>query len=82
MNAKLRNMEATATTVFNPIQLYLLKLFSNMESEQELEEVRQLLSDYYFNKVEKRAAEISKKKGWTQETLDSMANEHFRIPYK
>ena len=53
-----------------------------MESEQELEEVRQLLSDYYFNKVEKRAAEISKKKGWTQETLDSMANEHFRIPYK
>ena len=51
-------MEATATgtTVFNPIQLYLLKLFSKMESEQELEEVKQVLSDYYFKKVEKRAA--------------------------
>lgn len=76
-------MEATApTTVFNPIQLYLLRLFSNMESERELEEVQQLLSDYYFKKVEKRAVEISKKKGWTQETLDSMANGHFRTAYK
>ena len=30
-------MEATATgtTVFNPIQLYLLQLFSKMESEQQ-----------------------------------------------
>lgn len=70
------------TTVFNPIQLYLLKLFSRMESEQELEELQQVLSDYYFNKVEKRAAEISKSKGWTQESLSAMANEHFRTPYK
>ena len=52
---------ATGTTVFNPIQLYLLKLFSKMESEQELEEVKQVLADYYFKKVEKRAAEISDK---------------------
>lgn len=75
-------MEATATTVFNPIQLYLLKLFSKMESEHELEEVQQVLSDYYFSKVEKRAAEISKKQGWSQEALETMANEHFRTPYK
>ena len=71
-----------ATTVFNPIQLYLLKLFSNMESEQELEEVKQVLSNYYFKKVEKRASEISKQKGWTQDTLDAMANQHFRTAYK
>lgn len=75
-------MEASVTTVFNPIQLYLLKLFSKMESEQELEEVQQVLSDYYFSKVEKRAAEISKKQGWSQASLDAMANEHFRTPYK
>ena len=76
-------MEATAPkTVFNPIQLYLLRLFSKMESEQELEEVQQVLSDYYFKKVEKRAAEISKQKGWTQETLFAMADGHFRTAYK
>ena len=85
-------MEATApgmsreldeqTTVFNPIQLYLLRLFSNMQSEQELREVQQVLSDYYFKKVEKRAAEISKEKGWTQEILSAMADGHFRTAYK
>ena len=70
------------TTVFNPIQLHLLQMFSRMNSEQELKEVQQVLSDYYFKKVEQRAAEIAKEKGWTQESLDAMANEHFRIPYK
>lgn len=76
-------MEATApTTVFNPIQLYLLRLFSKMESESELEEVQQVLSNYFFKKVEKRAAEISKEKGWTQETLSTMADGHFRTAYK
>ena len=43
------------TTVFNPIQLHLLKMFSHMKSEQELKEVQQVLSEYYFKKLEDRA---------------------------
>ena len=70
------------TTVFNSVQLHLLQMFSRMNSEQELKEVQQVLADYYYKKVEQRAAEIYKQKGWTQETLDAMANEHFRTPYK
>ncbi|MCR5455575.1 MAG: hypothetical protein K6F33_11365 [Bacteroidales bacterium] len=70
------------TTIFNPIQLTLLQMFSRMTSEQELQEVKQLLSDYYFSKVEQRAVEIFNKKGWTQETLDTLSNSHFRTPYK
>ena len=72
-------MEAT---VFNPIQLHLLQMFSRMKSEEELKELKDVLSEYYFKKVEKRAAEIYKEKGWTQDTLDAMANAHFRTPYK
>ncbi len=72
-------MEAT---VFNPIQLHLLQMFSRMKSEEELKELKDVLSEYYFKKVEKRAAEIYKEKGWTQDTLDAMANDHFRTPYK
>ena len=72
-------MEAT---VFNPIQLYLLQLFSHMNSEQELKDLKEVLSDYYFKKVEQRAAEIYEEKGWTQEMLVAMSNEHFRTPYK
>ena len=72
-------MEAT---VFNPIQLHLLKMFSRMNSEQELKEVQQVLSEYYFKKVEERAAKIYAEKGWTPEKLEAMANGHFRTPYK
>ena len=45
-------------TVFNPIQLHLLQMFSRMNSEQELKEVQQVLSEYYFKKVAKRANEL------------------------
>ena len=71
-----------STTVFNPIQLHLLKIFSRISSEEELKEVQHVLTEYYFKKVEKRAAEIYKEKGWTPETLESMSHEHFRTPYK
>ena len=69
---------------YNCYNVYSIEciLFSYMKSEKELEEMKQVLSDYYFQKVEKRAAELYKNKGWTQETLDAMANEHFRVPYK
>ncbi len=57
-------------------------MFSHMSSEQELEELQKVLSDFYFNKVEQRAAEIYEEKGWTQETLEAMSNEHFRIHHQ
>ena len=72
-------MEAT---VFNPIQLHLLNMFSRMNSEEELKELQQVLSEYYFRKVEERSAKISEERGWTPEQLESMANGHFRTPYK
>lgn len=72
-------MEAT---VFNPIQLHLLRMFSRMNSEQELKEVQQVLSEYYFRKVEEESARISQEKGWTPEKLEAMSKEHFRTPYK
>ena len=70
------------TTVFNPIQLHLLEMFSHMSSEEELKEVKEVLSEYYFRKVEQRAAEIYEKQGWTPEKLEAMSNEHFRTLYK
>lgn len=70
------------TTVFNPIQLHLLKMFSRMNSEQELKELQQVLSEYYFRKVEEQSAKIYEEQGWTPEKLEAMAKEHFRTPYK
>ena len=69
------------TTVFNPIQLHLLQMFSRMKSEEELKEVQQVLSDYYFKKVEQHANELWDKLGLNQEKLEEMANIHERLPY-
>lgn len=70
------------TTVFNPIQLHLLRMFSRMKSEEELKEVQQVLSEYYFKKVEEHANEVWDKLGLTQEKLDELANIHERLPYR
>ena len=53
-----------------------------MKSEQELKEVQQVLSEYYFKKLEEQSAKIYEEQGWTPEKLEAMANEHFRTPYK
>lgn len=70
------------TTVFNPIQQHLLQMFSRLSSEEELKEVQQVLAEYYFKKVEKRAAEIYHEKGWSPDTLEVMSHQHFRTPYQ
>ena len=70
-----------SATVFNPIQLHLLQIFSRMKSEQELKEVQKVLSDYYSRKVERRANEIWDKLELNQDKLDELANIHERLPY-
>ena len=69
------------TTVFNPIQLHLLQMFSRMNSEQELRELQQVLSMYYAKKVEQRANELWDKLDLDQQKLDAMASIHERLPY-
>lgn len=70
------------STVFNPVQLHLLQMFSRMNSEEELREVKQVLSEYYRKKVEKHANELWDKLNLTQEKLNDMASIHERLPYQ
>ena len=37
------------TTVFNPIQIHLLKMFERKNSEEDLLELQEVLSHYYSN---------------------------------
>lgn len=69
-------------TVFNPIQLQLLQMFSCMKSEQELKEFKQVLSEYYIKKVEERANNLWENMSLDQQKLDAIANIHERLPYR
>ena len=79
-----KDMQTTEiqTTTFNPIQLHLLQMFSHMRSDKELVEVKNVLSEYYFDKVERLGAQLAAEKGWTSEDLQAMSREHFRTEYK
>lgn len=45
-------MQSVQPTVFNPAQLYLLGLFSRIKSDEELDDIKQLVADYYAKKLD------------------------------
>ena len=65
----------------NNAQLELLKLFHENQSQEELAEIKQLLSEYLANKLMKEIEKESLEKGYTAEVVDSWKDEHFRTPY-
>jgi hypothetical protein len=64
-------------TALNPVQLHLLKMFSYMTSEAQLKELKHVLSEYYFNEVEKGMADLESQNLWGREQSDAVMNEHF-----
>ena len=62
----------------NPVQLMLLKLFSRDMSEQEIEEIRDLLLDYLEVKLHSQLEIDITAKGITQNDLDAVLNKSQR----
>ena len=71
-------MEAT---VFNPMQLQLLKMFSYVRSDSQLREIKKVLSDYFFNKVEEGMDALWESGEWSEEKNEAIMKEHLRTPY-
>ncbi|MBP3227341.1 MAG: hypothetical protein J6M53_01005 [Bacteroidaceae bacterium] len=70
------------TTVFTPVQLQLLRLFSTIHTEEEEREVQILLTNYYKEKVQRRASEVWRKLDLNQTKLEEMCSIHERLPYR
>jgi hypothetical protein len=73
--------EGMQTTVLNPIQLHLLRMFSYMNSETQLKNLKQVLAEYYFNEVEKGMANLESQGLWGRDQSDAVMKEHLRTPY-
>ena len=73
--------EEMSATVLNPVQLHLLRMFSYMNSEAQLKELKRVLTEYYFNEVEKGMANLESQGLWGREQSDAVMNEHLRTPY-
>ena len=66
----------------NNVQFEILKLFHENQSEQELAEIKQLLSEYLFKKAIRLADEVYDEKGYTNRDVEKWKDENFRIPYR
>lgn len=58
-------MEHRQPTVFNPAQLYLLGVFSHIKNDEELNDIKQLVSDYYAKRLDHHLDKL-----WDEGVLD------------
>ncbi len=65
----------------NKTQEEILKMFDENQTEEELFEIRQLLSEYLANKLIKEIEKESIEKGYTSEMIDNWKDEHLRTKY-
>jgi len=62
----------------NDTQILLLQTFAKMKSEQEKEEVQDLLLNYYQKRVDAQANQVH----FSNEKIAEILNSHYRTPYK
>ena len=72
-------MEAT---LLNPVQLHLLRMFSYSRDEENLQELKEVLFDYYCRKVDEEGKRLWKEKNMNNELMQELLNTHIRTPYK
>ena len=70
------------TTVFNPVQQHLLKLFAYDGSEERLLEVKKVLTQYFSQKLEKRLDDLWDAGILDQNRLDELRTMHLRTDLK
>ena len=68
-------------TQLNPTQLNVLSLMAYIETEQEQQELQEILLQFYRKKADSLLLQFKKENNITQQTLDKWANEHERTPY-
>jgi hypothetical protein len=69
-------------TKLNPIQIHLLQMFDRLKSENELQELKGFLANYYAQKVDKESEKLWEEKGMSDKTIDELLNMHLRTPRK
>jgi hypothetical protein len=68
--------------VLSNLQLEIIQTFSRPLPEKQIIEIRQILSDYFAQKIDNDVDELFEQKGWDNTKTDEWLNEHLRTPYQ
>ncbi|QKG52236.1 hypothetical protein [Hymenobacter sp. BRD67] len=63
---------------FSNLQLELLRLYSRDLPEADLVEIKHLLARYFAEKLTRRADQVWKEKGWTDDTMEEFLRTKMR----
>jgi len=72
-------MEAT---LLNPVQLHLLRMFTYNRDEASLFELKEVLFNHYYQKVNKEGKRVWREKNLSNEMMHELLNTHLRTPYQ
>ena len=75
------NMMKEATTL-NEAQLSILRLLGSMKTIEEVDELRQVICDYYARRVDEEMDKLWESGQWDNEKNEAILKEHLRTPYK
>lgn len=66
----------------NKAQLQILKLLSNIKTEEETKELSQVISNFYAKKATEEMDRLWNSGQWNEEKNKQILREHLRTPYK
>ncbi len=70
------------TQKLSNLQLELIKTFSYQLDDTQLLEIKDILAKYFAEKATQEMDKLWVENNWTNDTMDTWANEHLRTPYK
>ena len=71
-----------ASSALNEAQLSILRLLGSMKTVEEVDELRQVICDYYARRVDEEVDKLWESGQWNDEKNEAVLNEHLRTPYK
>lgn len=71
-----------AATVLNEAQMSILRLLGSMKTVEEVDELRQVICDYYTRRVDEEVDKLWESGQWDDKKNEAVLNEHLRTPYE
>ncbi len=81
-NNNIVKTDTMATTQLNPTQINVLSLMAYIDTEQEMQELQDILLQFYRKKTDSLLLQFQQENHITQQILDKWSNQHERTPYK
>ena len=73
-----KKLEAMGAAALSNMQKELLKLYATNIPDEELHEIKILLSNHFAGKATKEVDKLWEENNWNKETMNKWANEHNR----